>query len=69
VGVAIDALLQGRKVLHISTQESVERTRAFYDQLFNNLVEDMGMGNRAQLHLDMERNRHILVYNRKPPPT
>ncbi len=65
VGTALDALLQGRKVLHISTKEPVERLRDFYDQIFKNLADDLGLDNRVQRHLAMERNRHILVYNRK----
>ncbi|MFH1844349.1 MAG: hypothetical protein ABIF77_14200 [bacterium] len=65
VGVALDTLLQGRKVLHISTKESLERLRDFYDQIFTNLAEDLNLDNRLQRRLEMERNRHILVYNRK----
>jgi len=65
IGIAVDALLQGRQVLHISTEESVERLRTFYDEVFNTLAESLGLENRLDRHLDMERHRHILVYNRK----
>lgn len=65
VGLALDALLQGHKVLHISTKEPVERLREFYDQIFRNLADDLELDNRVQRHLEMERHRHILVYNRK----
>jgi hypothetical protein len=65
IGVAIDALLQERQVLHISTKESVERVRQFYDQVFYHLVASLAPHERARCHLEMERNRHILVYNRK----
>ena len=65
IGLALDALLRGRKVLHISTQESVETVRRFYDQLFKAMAEQLQIEDRAQRHLDVERNRHILVYNRK----
>jgi hypothetical protein len=65
IGVAIDTLLQGKKVLHISTKEPVERVRGFYDQIFKNLADDLDLDQRTQRHLEMERNRHILVYNRK----
>lgn len=65
VGVAVDALLQGRKVMHISTEESVEKLRAFYDEVFGLMAENLHLENRLQLHLDLERNRQILVYNRK----
>ncbi len=65
VGIAVDALLQGRKVMHISTEESVEKLRAFYDEIFNLMCESLHLENRLQKHLELERNRQILVYNRK----
>lgn len=65
VGVAVDALLQGRKVMHISTEEPVEKLRAFYDEVFGLMAENLHLENRLQLHLELERNRQILVYNRK----
>lgn len=65
VGVAMDAMLQGRKVMHISTEESVEKLRAFYDEIFNLMADHLQLDNRMQQHLEMERNRHILVFNRK----
>jgi len=65
VGIAVDALLQGRKVMHISTEESVEKLRAFYDEIFHLMCENLQLENRMQKHLELERNRQILVYNRK----
>jgi hypothetical protein len=65
IGIALDALLQGRKVLHISTKESVERLRKFYDTMYGHLAEDLALDRRLERRLQMERNRHILVYNRK----
>lgn len=65
IGLALDALLRGRKVLHISTQESVEAVRRFYDQLYQAMADALRIEDRAQRLLEVERNRHILVYNRK----
>ena len=65
IGLALDALLRGRKVLHISTEESVEALRRFYDQLFAAYAVDLRLEDPAQRLLELERNRHILVYNRK----
>ncbi len=63
VGLAVDALLRGRKVLHISTQESVEHLRAFYFEIFQLICDRQQLDNRLERRLDLERNRHILVYN------
>lgn len=65
VGMAVDALLRGRKVMHISTEESVERLRAFYSQIFQLICDSQRLDNRLERRLDLERNRHILVYNRE----
>jgi hypothetical protein len=65
VGLALDALLHGRKVLHISTQESVERLSDFYAQIFSALGERLGLEDRLEKLLEAERHRQILVYNRK----
>ncbi len=65
IGLALDALLHGRKVLHISTQETVEGVQSFYQQVFHNLAESLHLENRLQKLLEVERNRQILVYNRK----
>lgn len=65
IGLAIDALLQERKVLYISTQESVEHITAFFEQIFHAMAEDLGMNEVPQRQLMMERGRHILCYNRE----
>lgn len=64
IGLAIDALLQGRKVLYISTKESVEHVTAFFEQIFHAMADDLGMNEVPQRQLMMERGRHILCYNR-----
>ena len=64
IGLAIDHLLQDKKVLYISTKESVEHINAFFDQIFRAMAEALDMNEVPQRQLMMERNRHILVYNR-----
>jgi len=65
IGLALDAMLQGRKVLHISTQETVERLTAFYEYIFQMLADSIGLEQRLKALLDIERNRHLLVYDRR----
>lgn len=65
IGLAIDKLLQGEKVLYISTKESVEHIHNFFDQIFHAMAESLDMEDVPRNQLRMERNRHILVYNRK----
>jgi hypothetical protein len=65
IGLAVDQLLQGKKVLYISTKESVEHINNFFDQIFHAMAESLDMEQLPQRQLRMERNRYIHVYNRK----
>jgi len=65
IGLAVDQLLQGKKVLYISTQESVEHIHDFFEQIFHAMAESLEMDDVARRQLLMERNRQIQVYNRK----
>ena len=50
IGLAVDQLLQGKKVLYISTKESVEHIHNFFDQIFHAMAkalrEEQREGNR-----------------------
>jgi hypothetical protein len=62
VGVALDDLMRERKVLHINTVDPVEKVRAFYDEVFQELAESEKLKDRPTIHLAMERNRMIHTY-------
>jgi len=65
ISLAVDKLLQGKKVLYISTKESVEHINDFFEQIFQVMADALGMDDVAGRQLHMERNRHIHVYNRE----
>ena len=65
IGLAVDQLLQGKKVLYISTKESVEHINNFFDQIFHAMAGSLDLEQLPQRQLRMERNRYIHVYNRK----
>ena len=64
IGLAVDQLLQGKKVLYISTKESVEHINNFFDQIFHAMAASLDLDQIPQKQLRMERNRYIHVYNR-----
>lgn len=64
IGLAVDQLLQGKKVLYISTKEPVDHINAFFEQVFQTMSQSLEMDNVLQRQLEMERNRQILVFNR-----
>jgi hypothetical protein len=65
IGLALDRLLQGQRVLHISTKEPVDRVRAYYDQLLQTMARQLELDHMLERRLEVERLRHILVYNRE----
>ncbi len=64
ISLAVDQLLQGKKVLYISTKESVEHITNFFDQIFHAMAASLELDQIPQKQLRMERNRYIHVYNR-----
>ena len=65
IGLAVDRLLQGQQVLHISTKEKVEHVRDYYDQIVEAYAEQLGLDRMLERRLEAERCRHILVFNRE----
>jgi hypothetical protein len=62
VGVALDELLRGDHVLHVSLDESVSHTRAYYDTVFDELASSTRLEDQARVHADVDRHRSIRAY-------
>jgi hypothetical protein len=62
VGVALDDLFRGRRVLHVSLGRTIDAVREFYDEVFTDLAESAKLEDAAAVHRDMERHRHIKAY-------
>ena len=63
VGVGLDALLAGQRVLHISLDGSVDKVRAWYDDiLMAMLTTDKKLEHATDIQLAVERRRHIHTY-------
>ena len=62
VDIALDDLMQDRKVLHVNIDDPVEKVRNFYDEVFSDLAESMKLENRDRVHLNVERHRLIQTW-------
>jgi len=62
VGVALDDLMRGKQVLHVSLEHDSEKVRAFYDEVFMDLAHESAMEDVWKVRLEMERNRRIHCY-------
>ena len=62
VGVALDDLLRGGHVLHVSLDHTVSHVRAFYDSVFDDLAATTHLEDEAVVHADVDRCRSIRAY-------
>jgi hypothetical protein len=62
VGVALDDLMRGRKVLHVSLEQEADKVRTFYDEIFSDLAHEREMEDVWKVRLETERNRRIHCY-------
>ncbi len=63
VGIGVDALLAGQKVLHVSLESTVDKVRDWYDDVLREmLTRDGKLEHRETIQLELERRRHIHTY-------
>jgi hypothetical protein len=62
VGVALDYLMRGKQVLHISIDHSLDRIRNYYDEIFTELVNAENLEDAAEVRVLIERNRRIHTF-------
>ena len=63
VGVALDDLMRGRQVLHVTLEETVDHVQRFYDDVFMDLARNWELDDVWRARVDLERNRRILCYS------
>jgi hypothetical protein len=63
VGVGLDALLSGQKVLHVTVDRPVEKVRTWYDDLLLEMLKEQHADvSRPAIQLEIERLRHIRTF-------
>lgn len=62
VGVALDDLLRGEPVLHVTLDQTVGHLRAYYDTVFEELAAHAHLDDIARVHVDVDRLRSIRAY-------
>jgi hypothetical protein len=62
VGVALDDLMRGRNVLHVSLEQAADRVRTYYDEIFAELCHSERLDDVWQVHTSLERHRRIHSY-------
>jgi hypothetical protein len=62
VGIALDDLLRGKPVLHVTLDQSVAHVRAYYDTLFDDLASSTHLEDLARVRAETDRRRRIRAY-------
>jgi hypothetical protein len=62
VGIALDDLLRGGHVLHVSLVHTVSHVRDFYDTVFEDLASTTQLEDEAHVHAEVDRHRSIRAY-------
>ena len=63
VQIALDRILCGKKVLHVSIGQNLEKTKTWYDDIFKAIVTNLELGDSLALADAINRNRLIMTFN------
>jgi hypothetical protein len=62
VDIALDDLLRGRKVLHVTIGRTIEHVREYYVEIFHDLAQATELEGAAEIRREIESHRHIKSY-------
>jgi len=62
VQIAMDSILRGQKVLHVSIGEGLEKAKAWYDDIFKYIAVGSQLENAAEIESQLMPNRMIMTF-------
>jgi hypothetical protein len=62
VDIALDDLMRGRKVLHITIGRTIDHVREYYAEIFHDLAEATELEDVPHIRREIESHRHIKAY-------
>jgi hypothetical protein len=62
VQIAMDSMLRGQKVLHVSIGEGLEKAKAWYEDIFKYIAEGFQLEQAADVENELMRNRMIMTF-------
>lgn len=63
VQIALDSMLRGNKVLHVSIGQTLEKTRIWYDDIFKYIAKAANLENAVEVQEETMRQRMIMTFN------
>ena len=62
VQIALDNILRGHQVLHVSVGASLDKTRVWYDDILNDITAGAKLEDAEEIHTQVMRNRLIMTF-------
>jgi len=62
VQIALDFMMRGERVLHVSIGENLDKARNWYDDIFSLTTAEMGDEDRQEIEPGIMRNRMIMTF-------
>ena len=62
VQIALDTLLNGKQVVHISVGQNLEKTRVWYDDMFKDIAQGCKLENPYEIYDEIMHNRMIMTF-------
>jgi KaiC/GvpD/RAD55 family RecA-like ATPase len=63
VQLALDKLLQGRKVIHVSFTQHVQYVPVWYEDIFDEFINKKNLENAAEVKNELVKNRVLMSFN------
>jgi len=63
VQLALDKLLQGKKVIHVSFNQHIQYVPVWYEDIFNEFINKKNLENAADIKNDLVKNRVLMSFN------
>jgi len=63
VQLALDKLLQGKKVIHVSFTQHIQYVPLWYEDIFNELINRKNLENAQDVKNDLIKNRVLMSFN------
>ena len=63
VQIALDSLLRGKRVVHVSIGQNLDKTRTRYDDVYNDISKAYDFENGVTIRDEIMRNRMIMTFN------
>ena len=63
VQIALASILDGKKIIHVSIDQSLDKTKTWYDDIFKDLIGAEHLENAAAIAADIMQHRMIMTFN------